>query len=82
MRFVRGTVVGRVALKMAIEKVEPKYFDLLCGHYEWLAEWESPSNCAHSEDTPHHCEGIRLVSGPTLSSLPSAAIPSIFFETS
>jgi hypothetical protein len=30
---------------MAIEKVEPKYFDLLCGHYEWLAEWESPSNC-------------------------------------
>ena len=80
MRFVRGTVVGRVALKMAIEKVEPKYFDLLCGHYEWLAEWES--QLPHSKDTPRHCEGIRLVLGPTLSSLPSAAIPGIFFGTS
>lgn len=52
MRFVRGTVVGRVALKMAIEKVEPKYFDLLCGHYEWLAEWESLFNCPIPKTRP------------------------------
>jgi hypothetical protein len=52
MRFVRGTVVGRVALKMAIEKVGPKYFDLLCGHDVWLAEWECPSNCAIPKARP------------------------------